>query len=84
MGAIGKVDRTDIVLHYKLGGKLLGEHFFNRKKRYTIDHCAICDSDKKSHICLLVSQILYMMHEYGTIQIFTITLQFTYLLTNRS
>ena len=29
LGAVGKVDETDIVLHYKPGGKLLGEHYFN-------------------------------------------------------
>lgn len=33
LGAVGKVDRTDIVLHYKPGGELLGEHYFNQKKK---------------------------------------------------
>lgn len=47
LGAVEKVDRTDIVLHYKPGGELLGEYFFNRKKRYAIDLYAICDSDKR-------------------------------------
>ena len=40
LGAIGKVDGTDIVLQYKLGGVFHGEHFYMRKKRYSIDLCA--------------------------------------------
>ena len=46
IGAIGKVDGTDIVLHYKPGGKYLGETFWNQKKRYALDLCAVCDSSK--------------------------------------
>lgn len=41
------VDEIDIILHYKLGGKLLGKHFFNQKKRYVVDLWAIYDSDKR-------------------------------------
>ena len=56
IGAVGKVDGTDIVFHYKPGGELLGEHYFNRKKRYAIDLCAVCDSNKK---------IIYMLTGYS-------------------
>ena len=41
---IGKVDDTDIVLQYKLGGVFHEEHFYTRKKRYSIDLYAVCDS----------------------------------------
>lgn len=44
------------MLHYKPGGELLGEHYFNRKKRYAIDLCAVCDSNKK---------ITYMLTGYS-------------------
>ena len=47
LGAIGKVDGTDIVLKYKPGGVFHGEHFYTRKKRYSIDLCAVCDSQKR-------------------------------------
>ena len=47
LGAIGKVDGTDIVLQYKPGGVFHGEHFYTRKKRYSIDLCAVCDSRKR-------------------------------------
>lgn len=46
-GAVGKVDGTYIVLQYKPGGVFDGEQFFNRKKRYAVDLCAVCDSSKK-------------------------------------
>lgn len=32
LGAIGKVDGTDIVLQYKPSGVFHGEHFYTRKK----------------------------------------------------
>ena len=47
LGAVGKVDGTDIVLHYKPGGKFHGEHFYTRKKRYAIDLCAVYNSNKQ-------------------------------------
>ena len=43
----GKLDSTDIVLKFKPGGIFKGEIFFNRKKRYALDLCAVCDSSKK-------------------------------------
>ena len=46
IGVVGKVDGTD-VLHTKPGGKYEGELFFNRKKRYAMDLCAVCDSNKR-------------------------------------
>ena len=61
LGAIGKADETDIVLHYKPRGELLGEHFFNRKKQYAIDHCAICDFDKK--ITYMLTGFSNAMHD---------------------
>lgn len=61
LGAVGKADGTDIVLHYKPGGELLGEHFFNRKKRYAIDLCAICDSDKR--ITYMLTGFSNAMHD---------------------
>ena len=47
IGVVGKVDGTDIVLSTKPGGRYDGELFFNRKKRYALDLCAVCDSDKR-------------------------------------
>lgn len=47
VGAVGKANGTDIVLQYKSGGVFDGEAFFNRKKRYAIDLCGVCDSSKK-------------------------------------
>ncbi len=46
-GAIGKVDGSDIVLLYKPGGDLIGEHYYTRKNQYSIDLCAVCNSSKK-------------------------------------
>ena len=45
VGTVGSLDGTDIVLDNKPGGEYKGEQFFNRKKRYAIDLCAICNSD---------------------------------------
>lgn len=47
LGAVGKLDGTNIVLKFKPGGIFKGEIFFNRKKRYALDLCAICDSSKR-------------------------------------
>ena len=47
LGAVGKADGTDIVLQYKPGGVFDGEAFFNRKKRYALDLCVVCNSSKK-------------------------------------
>lgn len=46
IGAVGKIDKTDIVLHYKPSSKYLGETFWNWKKRYALDLCAVCDSSR--------------------------------------
>ncbi len=46
-GVIGKADSTDIVLQYKPDGVFHGEHFYTWKKRYAIDLCAVCDSQKQ-------------------------------------
>lgn len=46
-GVVGKVDGTDIVLKYKPGGVFDGEMFWNRKKRYALDVCAVCNSKKE-------------------------------------
>ena len=45
VGAVGSLDGTDIVLDYKPGGEYQGEQFFNRKKKYALDVCAVCNSD---------------------------------------
>ena len=45
VGAVGSLDGTDIVLENKPGGEYQGEQFFNRKKRYALDLCAVCNSD---------------------------------------
>ena len=47
LGAIGKADNTDIVLQCKPGGEFNDEAFWNKKKRYALDLCAMCDSSKK-------------------------------------
>ena len=47
LGAVGKLDDTDIVLKFKPGGIFKGGIFFNRKKRYALDLCTICDSSKR-------------------------------------
>lgn len=46
-GVVGKIDGTDIVLHYKPGGIFDGEMFWNWKKRYALDVCAVCNSKKE-------------------------------------
>lgn len=47
LGAIRKVDGTDIILQYKPGGVFHGKHFYTRKKHYSIDLYAVCDSQKR-------------------------------------
>lgn len=59
--AVGKANGTNIVLHYKPKGELLGEHFFNWKKQYAIDLCAICDSDKR--IIYMLTGFSNAMHD---------------------
>lgn len=46
-GAIGKVDSINIVLLYKVGGDLVGKYYYNKKNQYSINLCAICNSNKK-------------------------------------
>jgi hypothetical protein len=41
------MNEIDIVLFIKSSEKYDDELFFNRKKRYVLDLCAICDSNKK-------------------------------------
>lgn len=70
MWAIRKADRTDIVLYYKLGGELLGEHFFNWKKWYAIDLCAMYDSDKRIiHMFTGFSNAMHDTQVWGHINI---------------
>lgn len=64
LGAVGELDGTDIVLKFKPGGAFRGEIFFNRKKRYALDLCAVCDSSKRLHISLQVGQIRNKMLEF--------------------
>lgn len=45
--AIKNIDVTNIFLYYKLWGKLLKEHFFNKKKQYAINIYTICNFEKK-------------------------------------
>lgn len=47
LGAVGKIDGTDIVLNHKPGGIYNGETFFTRKKVYTLDLCVVCDLDRR-------------------------------------
>ena len=47
IGCVGKVDGTDCAFYEKPGGDYVGEVFFNRKKRYAMDLCAICDSSNR-------------------------------------
>ena len=47
LDCVGKVDGTDVVLAFKPGGDFEGERFWNRKKRYAIDLCAVCNSDRR-------------------------------------
>lgn len=53
--AISKVNETAIVLYYKSGNELLGEYYYNWKKRYDIGLCEVCDSNKK---------ITYILNRY--------------------
>ena len=46
-GCIGKVDGTDIVLAFKPGGEYDGEHYWNRKSKYALNLCGVCDSNNK-------------------------------------
>lgn len=47
LGAVGKIDVTDIVLKHKPGGIYEGETSFTRKKVYALELCAVCDSDRR-------------------------------------
>jgi hypothetical protein len=44
---VEKVDETNIVLNIKLDENYEDELFFNRKKRYAMNLCAMCDTSKK-------------------------------------
>lgn len=50
IGAVGKVDGTNIDLKFKPGGTFKGEPFFTRKKRYSMDLYAICDFSKQFNV----------------------------------
>ncbi len=51
-GVVRKLDGTDIVLKFKPGEIFKGEIFFNWKKRYVLDLCAVCDFLKRfTYIC---------------------------------
>ena len=84
MGAIEKADEIDIMLYYKPGGNLFREHFFNQNNDTLLIFVLFVILIKKSHICLLVSQILCTIYKYEAIQIFIITLLSTYHLANTS
>lgn len=46
--AVGKIDGTDIVLKYKPSGNFGdGAFWYNWKKRYVVDLCAVCNSRKE-------------------------------------
>lgn len=47
LGAVGKLDSTDIILKFKPGRIFKGEIFFNQKKSYGLDLFAICNSSKR-------------------------------------
>ena len=47
INVVDKIDGTDIILSTKPGDCYEGELFFNRKKRYAMDLCAVCDVSKK-------------------------------------
>lgn len=49
-----KIDETNIVLAYKFEDDYQREIFFNRKKRYALNLCAICNDRK---------EITYMLTE---------------------
>lgn len=44
---VSKIDETNMVLINKSDDRYEGELFFNRKKRYIMNLCAVCDSNKK-------------------------------------
>lgn len=44
---IKKVDGINIVLQYKPGRVFYGEHFYMRKKCYSINLCIVCNFQKR-------------------------------------
>jgi hypothetical protein len=44
---VSKIDETDVVLAYKSEDDYQDEIFFNRKKHYVLNLCAICNDQKK-------------------------------------
>lgn len=53
--AVGTIDEIDAVLEFQSRGKYQGANFFNRKKRYALNLCAVCNSDL---------EITYMLIEW--------------------
>jgi hypothetical protein len=49
---VDKIDETDIVLVYKFEDDYQEEIFFNKKKRYALNLCAVCNDQK---------EIIYML-----------------------
>ncbi len=49
------------MLYYEARDKLLGKHFFNKKKQYTIDLYTIYDLDKR--IIYILTDFLNIMHD---------------------
>lgn len=47
VGAVGKIDGTDVVSAYKPDGDYHGESFYSRKNKYALDICAVCNSWKE-------------------------------------
>lgn len=47
IGAVGKIDGTDVVLEYKPCGDYQGESFLNRNNKYALDLCAVCNCRKE-------------------------------------
>ncbi len=56
---VSKIDETDVVLAYKSEDDYQDEIFFNRKKHYVLNLCAICNDQKK---------ITYMLVEWSDSQ----------------
>lgn len=47
LSVVGKLDGTNTLLKFKLEKIFKGEIFFNQKKRYALDLCAVWDSLKR-------------------------------------
>ena len=60
---VSKVDGTDIVLNYKPSGIFDGKMFWNQKKCYALDVCAVCNSKKE--IIYFLTNWLNNQHDAG-------------------